>query len=278
MKVLLFDISNLMMRCLFSQTPGPEETEFSIFKMTFLSSFIKTIREHSPDRVICVQDSESWRKEVYPEYKANREAKRDSSIVNFDVFFPVVEKFFTVLKESFRNIPFVQIPRCEADDIIAVITKNRPNWDIINVSSDKDFHQLYVYPNYRQYDGVKHCFVECLDPEKELTLKIITGDRGDNVPGIKYGIGEKRALKILDEDLDLWLAENSLKETFERNMKLISFRCIPKDIENTILSVINNLTYDTVDTKRYFKFIQMSGLAGLMDTFTDYMNTVKQVH
>ena len=217
-------------------------------------------------------------RQVYPEYKANREAKRDSSIVNFDVFFPVVEKFFTVLKESFRNIPFVQIPRCEADDIIAVITKNRPNWDIINVSSDKDFHQLYVYPNYRQYDGVKHCFVECLDPEKELTLKIITGDRGDNVPGIKYGIGEKRALKILDEDLDLWLAENSLKETFERNMKLISFRCIPKDIENTILSVINNLTYDTVDTKRYFKFIQMSGLAGLMDTFTDYMNTVKQVH
>ena len=41
MKVLLIDVSNLTMRCLFSQMPGPEEQEFSIFKLTFMASFMK---------------------------------------------------------------------------------------------------------------------------------------------------------------------------------------------------------------------------------------------
>lgn len=278
MKVLIFDISNLMMRCLFSQMPGPDETEFQIFKMTFLSSFMKTIKDLSPDRVICVQDSESWRKDIYPEYKANRAAKREQSVVNFDIFFPVVEKFFTDIAEAFKNIPFIKIPQCEADDIIAVITKNYRNWDIINVSSDKDFYQLFKYPTYRQYNGIEHSFITGLNPEKELMLKIITGDKGDNVPGLKRGIGPKRALKILDEDLDKWIKDENLQEAYERNMKLISFNCIPANIENIIINTVNSLTFGQPDSKRYFKFIQMSGLAGLMNTFTDYMNIVKQVH
>jgi len=61
-------------------------------------------------------------------------------------------------------------------------------------------------------------------------------------------------------------------------MKLISFDCIPKEIELAINDVINNLTYGEPDTKKYFKFIQMSGLAELMNTFTDYVNLVKKVH
>ena len=62
MKVLIFDISNLMMRCLFAQIPSPTETKFREFKMTFLSSFMKVIKDNNPDKVIVVEDSESWRK------------------------------------------------------------------------------------------------------------------------------------------------------------------------------------------------------------------------
>ena len=278
MKVLLIDISNLTMRCLFSQMPGPEETEFSIFKLTFMASFTKLIKTLEPDRVICVQDSESWRKKVYPEYKANRAAKRDQSVVNFDAFFPVMEKFFEMLSGSFKNIPFVKVPQAEADDIIATIVKNHPEWDIINVSSDRDFYQMFRYPNYRQYDGMKHMFIEGLDPNVELMVKIITGDSSDNIPGLKRGVGPKRALKIINEDVNQWIEDEKLQDEYARNMKLISFDCIPKEIEISINTVINNLTYGEPDTKKYFKFIQMSGLAELMNTFTDYVNLLKKVH
>ena len=278
MKVLLVDISNLTMRCLFSQMPGPDEEEFSVFKLTFLASFTKLIKTLEPDRVICLQDSESWRKQVYPEYKATRAAKREQSVVNFNVFFPVLEKFLNTIADSFKNIPFVKIQNTEADDIIATIVKTHPEWDIINVSSDKDFYQLFRYPNYRQYDGMKHAFIEGLDPEKELMVKIITGDSSDNIPGLKRGVGPKRALKIIEEDLNKWVEDEKLTEAYQRNMKLISFNCIPKEIENSIIAVINNLTYGEPDTKKYFKFIQMSGLAELMNTFTDYVNLLKKVH
>lgn len=278
MKVLLIDISNLTMRCLFSQMPGPEEEEFSVFKLTFLASFMKLIKTLEPDRVICLQDSESWRKQVYPEYKATRAAKREQSVVNFNVFFPVLEKFLNAISDSFKNIPFIKIQNTEADDIIATIVKTHPEWDIINVSSDKDFYQLFRYPNYRQYDGMKHTFIEGLDPEKELMVKIITGDTSDNIPGLKRGVGPKRALKIIEEDLNKWIEDEKLTEAYQRNMKLISFNCIPKEIENSIIAVINNLTYGEPDTKKYFKFIQMSGLAELMNTFTDYVNLIKKVH
>lgn len=278
MKVLLIDISNLTMRCLFSQMPGPEEEEFSVFKLTFLASFMKLIKTLEPDRVICLQDSESWRKQVYPEYKATRAAKREQSVVNFNVFFPVLEKFLNAISDSFKNIPFIKIQNTEADDIIATIVKTHPEWDIINVSSDKDFYQLFRYSNYKQYDGMKHTFIEGLDPEKELMVKIITGDTSDNIPGLKRGVGPKRALKIIEEDLNKWIEDEKLTEAYQRNMKLISFNCIPKEIENSIIAVINNLTYGEPDTKKYFKFIQMSGLAELMNTFTDYVNLIKKVH
>ena len=266
------------MRCLFSQMPGPEEEDFSVFKLTFLASFMKLIKTLEPDRVICLQDSESWRKKVYPEYKATRAAKREQSVVNFDVFFPVLEKFLNAISDSFKNIPFVKIQNTEADDIIATIVKTHPEWDIINVSSDKDFYQLFRYSNYKQYDGMKHTFIEGLDPEKELMIKIITGDTSDNIPGLKRGVGPKRALKIIEEDLNKWIEDEKLTEAYQRNMKLISFNCIPKEIENSIIAVINNLTYGEPDTKKYFKFIQMSGLAELMNTFTDYVNLIKKVH
>ena len=278
MKVVLIDVSNLTMRCLFSQMPGPEEQEFSIFKLTFMASFMKLLKTLEPERVICLQDSESWRKQVYPEYKANRAAKREQSVVNFDVFFPVLEKFINDIADSFKNIPFVKIPYAEADDCIATIVKNHPDWDIINVSSDRDFYQLFKYPNYRQWDAMKHTFIEGLDPDVELMVKILTGDSSDNIPGLKRGIGPKRALKIINEDVNQWIENEKLQPEYERNMKLISFDCIPKEIELAINDVINNLTYGEPDTKKYFKFIQMSGLAELMNTFTDYVNLVKKVH
>lgn len=275
MKVLIFDISNLMMRCLFAQKVDPTEKRFDLFKLTFLGSFTKALKQHTPDRVIWVEDSESWRKELCPEYKANRAAKREQSVVNFDVFFPVATEFFETLHKCFRNIPFIRVPRAEADDCIATIVKNKPEWDIINISSDKDFYQLFKYANYSQYDAVKHEFVQCLNPEHALLLKIITGDKSDNIAGLKRGIGPVKALKIINEDVDKWVEEEHLKEKYELNTKLISFNCIPKEIELDIMKALDSFEYQEFDTKAYFKFVQMNGLVELMDNMTEFTNLIK---
>lgn len=277
MKVLVFDISNLMMRCLFAQIPSPTETKFKDFKMTFLSSFMKVIKDNNPDRVIVVEDSESWRKEIYPDYKANRVAKREKSIVNFDVFFPVFTEFLGTLQKCFGNIQFIKIPKSEADDVIAVLVKNKPEWDIINVSSDKDFYQLFAYRNYKQFDGVKHEFIECFNPEQELLVKIILGDKGDNIPGLKRGVGPVKAMALVNENLEQWLDEQNLRERYELNTKLISFKCIPKDIELSIMNDINNFKPGEFDGKRYFKFIQLEGLPGLISTLSEYSEIIKKL-
>ena len=277
MKVLIFDISNLMMRCLFAQIPSPTETKFKEFKMTFLSSFMKVIKDNAPDKVIAVEDSESWRKEIYPDYKANRAAKRDSSVIDFDVFFPVFTEFLEKLQKCFGNIQFMKVPRAEADDIIAVLVKNKPEWDIINVSSDKDFYQLFAYRNYRQFDGVKHEFIECINPEQELLVKIILGDKGDNVPGLKRGVGPVKAMALVNENLDKWLDEQCLRERYELNTKLISFKCIPKDIEISIMNCLNEFVPGKFLGKEYFKFIQLEGLPGLISTYSEYSEAIKKL-
>lgn len=277
MKVVIFDISNLMMRCLFAQIPSPTETKFKEFKMTFLTSFMKVIKDNNPDKVIVVEDSESWRKEIYPDYKANRAAKRNASVVNFDIFFPVFSDFLEKLQSCFGNIQFIKIPRSEADDIIAVLVKNKPEWDIINVSSDKDFYQLFAHRNYKQFDGVKHEFIECFNPEQELLVKIILGDKGDNIPGLKRGVGPVKAMSLINENLEQWLDEQCLRERYELNTKLISFKCIPKDIELSIMDNINNFKPGIFDGKKYFKFIQMEGLPGLMSTLAEYSEIIKKL-
>jgi 5'-3' exonuclease len=225
-KILTLDISNMIMRCLFAQTPGPEEKEFMLFKATFFSSFFKAISEINPNRVFCCIDGSSWRKDIFEGYKASRAAKRSASIVNFDAFFAVWSDLLERLKVAFEgtNIYFVDVPKTEADDQISVIVKSHPEWECYNISSDRDFMQLFVCANYHQYDAIKKQYLSTLNPETDLLVKIITGDKSDDIPGIKKGVGIKTAEKIVNSgELDKWLEENQLTEKFMLNSKLISF-------------------------------------------------------
>lgn len=273
--VLLFDTSNLMMRSLYVNKPSPAETEFNLFKLTFLGSLIKEINEHKPDKVIMVQDSESWRKEIYPAYKANRAAKRDADPINFDAFYASAEKFLTMLKNCFCNVQFIRVPTAEADDIIATIVKNKPDWNITNVSSDKDFYQLFKYENYHQWDGVKRQFIQVINPTQELQLKIILGDKGDNIPSLKRGVGPVKALKILNEDLETWLLAEDLKDRYNENTRLISFDAIPVSLSNSIMAEVNNWVPGQFDARKYFTYVSNSGLAELMERYTEYSQTIK---
>lgn len=278
-KVMLFDMSNLMMRCLFAFKIKPHEKEFAECRNTFLKSFLKTIADNSPDKVICCMDNSSWRKEMFETYKENRKAFRAKSIVDFDEFFKVSNRFLAGLKNALPNVQFLDIPRCEADDLIAVITKHyQTQYNVINISTDHDFYQLFKYPNYKQYDGMKHGYVEVLNPEQELLLKIILGDKGDNVPKLKAGVGIKTAHNIVENGkLEEWLDKEGLRERFEENTKLISFDCIPSDLVATIKETVDNFVPGKYDGKLFTNFVINEGLPEIFERANEYNDMLKKV-
>lgn len=276
-KVMLFDLSNLIMRCLFAYPVKPHEKEFKEFKAIFMRLFLKTIKDNCPEKIICCMDNTSWRKDVSESYKENRKAFRAKSIVDFDVFFPISNKLIEALKDCAPNIQFLDVPKCEADDLIAVITRSNPDWDIINISTDHDFYQLYKFPNYKQYDGMMHNYVEVLNPEHELMKKIILGDKSDNIPKLKARVGKVTVAKIIDAGVDQWLEENNLKEKFMENFKLISFDCIPQMYVEDINEAVKSFKPGNFSGKKFTQLVINEGMTDIFEKVSEYIEVLKKV-
>ncbi|WP_455476090.1 DNA polymerase I [Bartonella sp. B17] len=156
--------------------------------------------------VIFDYSSETFRKQIYPQYKANRAAPPEDLIPQFSLIRQATKAF---------NLPCIEKEGFEADDLIAtyaqLATKIGAKTTII--SSDKDLMQL-VNAHVSLYDGMKNKHIgisEVIEkwgvtPEKMIDLQALTGDSTDNVPGIP-GIGPKIAAQLLHQfgSLDLLL-------------------------------------------------------------------------
>lgn len=157
--------------------------------------------------VIFDYSSKTFRKEIFPEYKANRSAPPEELIPQFGLIREATRAF---------NLPCIETDGFEADDIIATYARQAEaaGSDVTIISSDKDLMQL-VTPMVHMYDSMKDKQIGIPDvvekwgvpPEKMIDLQAMTGDSVDNVPGIP-GIGPKTAAQLLEEfgDLDTLLA------------------------------------------------------------------------
>lgn len=278
-KVLLVDWSNLAMRNLFVVPYDPTDDKFLQWKNMMLRSIKKLFTEHDAGRVIfCLEGHKNWRKDYYPEYKANRLVAREASKIDFETFFKEQDKFVESLKSLLSNCMFLQVDHAEADDLIAVITMKYPHWKVTNISSDRDFYQLYKYPNYRQYDSVKGQFIEVLNPENYLLEKVIIGDAGDNVPKLKNKVGPKTAAKIInsEEGLEEWLKLENLEKEFERNMTLISFDFIPEEIRNSIRKAVDNWIGVPFKGNKIMDFLTKNGCLGQFEDIGLFANLFKK--
>ena len=110
-----------------------------------------------------------------------------------------------LLKENHTILRYKHV---EADDIAAHLVKNRKKYDLGTIwliSSDKDW-DLLIQENVNRFSYVtrKEITIENwgqhyeVSPQEYISLKCLTGDKGDNVPGIP-GIGPKRALQLIKE-------------------------------------------------------------------------------
>ncbi len=168
----------------------------------FTGILLKLIRDYGPDYLAVVidvsGDRESFRSELYPQYKANRSPTPQD-------FPEQVDRCLEIL-EAMR-IPVFGEAGVEADDVIATIVRRleakHPELAIRVVSRDKDLAQL-ITDQVELLDIYKDEAVrpEALfgtagvQPEHVRDILALMGDTTDNVPGVP-GIGPKTAAQLI---------------------------------------------------------------------------------
>jgi 5'-3' exonuclease len=154
--------------------------------------------------LICAdKGSSTFRRGLYPEYKANRKEKfAQQTPEEAQEFLEFMEDYEQALELVAEVYPVIRYQGVEADDIISVITRSIPNHVWI-VSTDKDLDQLISNRTSRfSYITRKEITIENFretygcDVEEYISIKVLQGDAGDNVKGIE-GVGPKRALALI---------------------------------------------------------------------------------
>jgi DNA polymerase-1 len=211
-KVLLIDSMNTFLRS-FAMINHMNPNGAHIGGLTgFLKSIGFAIRHIKPTRVILVFDgtgSTVNKKNLFPDYKANRKLTR---ITNWDGFdnkedeADSIENQIVRLVQYLRCLPvdMLSIDKVEADDVIGhIVTKTDD--EVYIMSADQDFLQL-VNDKVTVYSPIKKKFYTPklvkedygLEPYNYINKKILMGDSSDNVPGVK-GLGDKKLIKLFPE-------------------------------------------------------------------------------
>ncbi len=206
-KIYLIDGMSLVFRAYHAmqrtnlKTPRGEPSS-AIFGFTnIITSFIE---KEKPEYLAVLFDRSepTFRHEIYPAYKANRDAFPEELA-------PQLEKIKELLDHL--AIPRIEIPTFEADDIAGTIANiaSSSNFETYCLTSDKDFYQLVsenvklIKPSGKNGDfeiidleKVKEKFGG--SPEQVIDVLALIGDASDNIPGVK-GVGEKTAIPLIQK-------------------------------------------------------------------------------
>ena len=188
--------------------------------------------------ILCCDDKNNWRKDIFPNYKAARKKVRTTTDTDWQDLYDKLNLLKSELTEWFPY-KVLQAEKAEADDIIAVLV-GIANERTLILSSDKDFIQLHHF-NVRQYSPIQKKFVEG-DAKWSLHEKLIKGDVGDGVPNIMSDdnvfIDEGRRQKpITKKKIEAWFdlepemfCDNEMLRNLNRNKQLIDLSEVPESI------------------------------------------------
>lgn len=257
-------ISHLMVRSKIENGIHIESVRKSIIRV--LARIHKKFRGNYGDMILCYDDKNYWRRQVFPYYKQNRKTERENSKYDWDKVFSVLN----IIRDEIRdNFPYqvIQVQGAEADDVIASLVKLNDERDVpeptLILSADKDFIQLHKYDSVRQYDPIRNRWIEHEDPVQYLQEHIIKGDRSDGIPNILTcddAIVTGKPQKKMSRDKITSLASmNPEKFTnyirlrnWRRNAELIDFSKIPEEIEVRIIDIFNTTEPQDSISMKYF--------------------------
>lgn len=294
--MMIIDFSQIMLSTTYAALKGLDSQEEQVMRHMVLNMIrsIKTKYKDYSDEIILACDGKgSWRKDVFPQYKAHRKKERAAqqekaearkvsgkgkAEMDWKQTFEILDKLKTELKENFPY-KLIEIEKCEGDDIIGTLCEAYAHEKkIMVVSSDKDFVQLQRY-GVVQYDPIKtKKIVPKVDnPVNVLREHIIRGDRGDGIPNILSGddtIINNERQAVLNETRMNYYMTNPLSEysteaarNFSRNMQLIDLAKIPETYKEKILTAYES--YTPVSGVNY-KYFFNNNLKHLMEKVSDF--------
>lgn len=194
---LIIDATNLLTRS-YHALPENENRTWAIFG--FANMMLDTIKRWNPTQLhFCFDDTQNWRKALYPDYKANRERKEDFLAYQLKLAYTTMKRL---------GLSVYCHPMAEADDLIATLCQQLPGKKYI-LSSDKDLMQLIdrdvIFIRFTQKFSIQEQITAesffnkwCFEPRLWSSYQALVGETGDNIKGVK-GVGPKNALPLVQK-------------------------------------------------------------------------------
>ncbi len=207
-KLFLLDAMALIYRAHFAFSKNPRINSKGLNTgavLGFTNTLLEVLNKEKPTHIAVAFDTSAptFRHEIFPEYKAQREESPED-----------IRTAIPIVKEEVKafNIPVVELDGYEADDIIGTLAKKAAakGFKVYMMTPDKDFAQL-VEDNIILYkpafmgnavdvlgvpEVLKKFDIEKVDQVRDFLG--LQGDASDNIPGIP-GIGPKTAVKLLKQ-------------------------------------------------------------------------------
>lgn len=203
-KLLIIDGNSLLFRAYYATSYGvmmktksgiPTNAIFA-----FANMFNKAIELIKPTHCVVAFDKgkQTFRHDLFEDYKAGRKETPEELVYQFQLVRDYLSSY---------NIPYLELDKIEADDIVGTLSKQFSETLVCILSSDRDLLQLIdnstsVFLMKKGLSEIAKMDIQALweqleiKPEQITDLKGLMGDASDNIPGVK-GIGEKTALKLL---------------------------------------------------------------------------------
>ncbi len=173
--------------------------------------------------VVLDKSSQSFRNEIYDQYKANRPDPPEDLVPQFPLIRDATRAF---------SLPMIEEPGVEADDMIASYARAAAaqGWDVTIVSSDKDLMQLVGTSEQGgtidMLDTMKSARIGPAEVEEKFGVPptlvgdvlALMGDSVDNIPGI-FGVGPKTATKLIQDHGSLTAALDAAPEMKKSKLK-----------------------------------------------------------
>jgi len=283
--MILLDYSQTVIGSFMAVGRGKPVVEEDLLRHTILNSirmFRNKFTKDYGEMVICCDDKDNWRKEIFPEYKANRRKNRENDITDWKTLFELLHEMREDLTKYFPY-KVMHVDSAEADDIIGVLVAERqnrfPSPPTLILSSDKDFIQLQKYQGVRQWSPLQKKFIVG-DPAESLYDKTIRGDTGDGVPNILSSddtlITEgKRQTPITKKKMELWrgkkpeeFCNEAMLRNYHRNKTMVDLRETPESIRINIVNQYDNQEAgDRSQLLNYFVDKRLKNLMEVIDEF-----------
>ena len=286
--MILLDLNQVMIANLMIQIQGGKaDLQEDLIRHMVLNS-IRLYRQKFKDYgelVICADDKNYWRKDVFPYYKAHRKEDREKSDLDWKMIFETLNRVKGEIKEYF---PYrvIQVSRAEADDVIGTLTNrfgvylnNDATEKVLVLSGDKDFGQLQKYANVEQFSPVTKRWVKVPDPRRFLREHIMKGDRGDGIPNFLSNdsciVAKERQKPLASKKLNVWVDQepeqfctDEMLRNYKRNEQLVDLDFVPDEIQNEVNRQYDN--YDIPDRKGLLNYFIKNRLKLLTECIGEF--------